>query len=292
MKKVLVTGATGLIGKESLEPLAKAGFEVYSLSRHVIASDSEAIQLLEDSRKRLDCRVANAPRNDIYANLFDHDQIRQLMERLKPEYLLHFAWCTTGDYLTSDENYKFLEASKNLVDAFKAAGGRRAMFAGTCFEELAPQTIYAQCKTELRESITDLNYAWGRIFYVYGHGEHPKRLTPHLINSLREDKEVTIFNGSLVRDYMYTKDIAAGFVSVLDSEITGIVDICTGEGISLGDYAMKIAAKLGKTNLVKILNEPTDQPQMIIGNNTKLSAVFKPKYSVDEAIDEILKYAV
>jgi nucleoside-diphosphate-sugar epimerase len=287
MKKVWVTGASGLIGKESLEPLAQA---------------SRVRSTATGSRRRTEARLMRAQQEaqagfEIYSErfeLFDKNEIQRVMEAEKPEYLLHFAWCTTGDYLTSDENYKFLEASKNLIEAFKSNGGRRLMCAGTCFEELAPETIYAQCKNELRRYVgqSGLDYAWGRIYYVFGHGEHPKRLTPHLINSLREDKEVTIFNGSLIRDYMYTKDIAAGFAAVLDSEITGIADICTGKGVSLGDYAMKIARKLGKTELVKILNEPTDQPHLIVGDNTKLSAVFKPKYSIDEAIDEILKDAV
>jgi len=39
-KRVLVTGASGLIGKETLAPLKDAGFDVYAVSRQKQSSDA------------------------------------------------------------------------------------------------------------------------------------------------------------------------------------------------------------------------------------------------------------
>ncbi|MDR2191762.1 MAG: NAD(P)-dependent oxidoreductase, partial [Endomicrobium sp.] len=128
----------------------------------------------------------------------------------------------------------------------------------------------------------------------YGHNENAKRLTAHIINSIKNNKEVTINTGSLVKDYIYSKDIAGAFVKFLDGDTQGIVNICSGRAITLADYALTIAKKLGRPDLIKILNEPTTQPKVIVGDNSKLSTEvgYKIQYSLDQALDNILNDAL
>jgi len=299
-KKVILTGASGLIGKEAIEPLRNLGFDIYAL----MIDDSEAQKFSSSAARQLQKEIKT-----INCNLFNTTEIKDVFESIKPQYLLNFAWATTGDYLTSNINFDFLKAGLDLLKHFASNGGKRAVFAGTCFEykfkdeplketdEIGPQTTYAKCKNHLRELSeiycmqNSISFGWGRIFYVYGHGENEKRLTAHVIKSLKNNKEVIINNGSLIRDYIYSKDIAGGFVNLLNSDAEGIVNICTGKGISLADYALTIANKLGRPDLIKILNEPTTQPPIIIGDNSRLTneAGYKIQYSVDKAIDNILK---
>lgn len=278
MKKVILTGATGLIGKEAIEPLRALGFEVYS--------------------KRFD--------------LFDHNEVERVFKNERADYLLHFAWVASGDYLASDLNYKLKDSSLNMLKVFEKYGGKRAVFAGTCFEyefcneplkengKLNPITLYAKCKNELRQCAEefaakqDLSFGWGRIFYVFGHNEYEKRLTPHVINSLRSNQRVTIDSGPLIRDYMYTKDIAAAFSKFLDTNVTGCVNICTGEGISIRDYVLKVALMLEKPDLVEFKDAAEDvikkQPQRIVGDNARLKneVGYKIEHSVDCALEAIL----
>lgn len=295
MKKVLLTGSTGLIGKEAIQPLLDAGFEVFTLTREQNKKDSSS--------------SSSAPYTEIHADLFDYSQIKNVFQKIKPEYLLHFAWVASGDYLTSEINYKLVEAGMNLLKEFRNNGGKRAVFAGTCFEykfkdellkethELNPTTVYAKCKNDLRQKAQDfsaqnqISFGWGRIFYVFGHRENEKRLTAHVINSLKENKEVLITAGPLLRDYMYTKDIAGAFVKFLDSEIDGCVNICTGKPVSIKEYAKLIASKLGKESLLTFEDKIEGQPELIAGDNTRLTEEvgYKIKYSLDEALTEILK---
>ncbi len=289
MKKVLLTGATGLIGKEAIQPLLDAGFEVFALARKQgLASDSLTW---------------------VEADIFDFDKMKEVFEKIKPQYLLHFAWVASGDYLTSDVNYKLVDASFNMLKEFKKNGGGRAVFAGTCFEyefkneplkedgKLNPTTVYAKCKNDLRQKAqefcleNDISFGWGRIFYVYGHGENEKRLTAHVINSLRENKEVLITAGPLLRDYMYTKDIAGAFVKFLDANVEGCVNICSGKPVSIEEYVRAIASKLGKEDLLVFEDKIEGQPKLIAGCNTRLieKVKYEVKYSLGEALDEILE---
>ena len=143
-KRVLITGATGLIGKDLILPLYQNGFEVYAITRNNTS--------------------VNKYVRWVRGDLFNVDFVKSAMEQIRPEYLLNMAWCTTGNYLSSDLNYKFLDAGCNLLQQFKNVGGKRAIFTGTCFEykfkdtplkesdELdADKTTYTFCKNKLRK---------------------------------------------------------------------------------------------------------------------------------------------
>ena len=89
---------------------------------------------------------------------------------------------------------------------------------------------------------------------------------------------------------MYSKDIAAAFVRLLLSDVQGAVNICTGKGIKLANFAMKIAEKLSKEPLLEIHEEETDQPLSIIGDNSRLrnEVLFDNFTDIDSALDSIL----
>lgn len=277
-KKVILTGSTGLIGKEAIIPLQNSGYEVYCLTSK-------------------EC------------NLFDYEKVSAFFNKIKPQYLLHFAWITGGDYLSNPINTQYVDASMNMLKAFAKNGGKTAVFSGTCFEynfnnellkedsPLNPTTLYAKSKVLLNEKATEfckengILFSWGRIFYVYGHNEKEGRFVQSIISKLKNDEVVQINYGQLVRDYMYTKDIASAFVALLDSKVEGNVNICNGEGISLGDFATLIASNMGKTHLLDIKKLETTQPKTIIGDNTKLCTVIDNKIANDynRNINQILK---
>lgn len=288
MKRVLLTGATGLIGKNAVKPLLDAGFEVFAVSFKA-NSKWEIV-------------------NGITANLLDFSDIKKVFEHVKPDYLLHFAWDTTpGSYLESDLNYKWLESSLEMLKQFKLNGGKRAVFAGTCFEydfkdtplkesdKLNPTTVYAKCKAELNKKASEfcqnngISFAWGRIFYVYGVGEHEKRLVPVVINKLKNNEIFETTSGDLIRDYMLSQDIAGAFTKLLDTNVEGSVNICSGEKTRIKDVVSKMAALLGKKDSIKFLPDSSSQPKMILGDNIRLKdeVGFTPKFSLDEGLKKI-----
>lgn len=289
-KTVLVTGATGLIGKELVESLKEAGFKIYAIT--------------------IDENNPNNGVNWIKGSLFDSDFIKSTMEKVKPQYLLNMAWATTGDYLKSDINYKFLTAGIELLKHFKDNGGKRAVYAGTCFEykfkdeplketdELdSAKTVYTFTKNKLHEiaeffsKMHNISFGYGRIFYVFGRNEDKTRLTGMVIDKLSKNEEVIIKSGPLAKDYMYAKDIAGAFVKFLDSEAEGTVNICTAKKTTIKDFVLAIAKQLKKENLVKFQDEKSNQPPIIVGDNSRLinEVNYKIKYDFNSAIAEILK---
>jgi len=290
MKKVLLTGATGLIGKYAIQPLLDAGFEVFAIS----------------TKEKEDKNI-----NWVKANLLDFSDIKKVFEEVQPQYLLHFAWDTTpGSYLGSNLNFNWLQSSLKILEQFNLHGGKRAVFAGTCFEYdfeipeplkenslLKPTFVYSKCKNELNKLATafckknNISFGWGRIFYVYGEGEHEKRLIPHVINTLKQDKEFSTSAGELVKDYMFAGDIAGAFVKFLDTDVEGCVNICTGIPLKIKEIVSLIAKKLGKENLIKFEEDYSNQPPVIVGDNSRMTKEvrYQCKYTLDKGLDKILQ---
>lgn len=303
MKKVLLTGATGLIGKYAIQPLLDAGFEVF------VVSSKET----EDKKtRRQEGKQDEKPTltHWVQANLLDFSDIERVFEEVKPQYLLHFAWDTTpGSYLESNLNFNWMQSSLKMLEQFKLYGGKRAVFAGTCFEykfqdsplkeygELNPTSTYAKCKNDLNKLATsyceknDINFGWGRIFYVYGEGEQEKRLIPYVINCLKQDKEFSTTAGELIKDYMFAGDIAAAFVKFLDSNVQGCVNICTGIPVKIKEIVSLIAKKLGKEDLIKFESEESTQPPIIVGDNLRLTKEvgYQCKYTLEQGLEKVLQ---
>ena len=287
-KKVFLTGGTGLIGKETIPFLKENGFDIYALT-------------LGDESDTKDIKY-------IKANLFDKTEIDNILHQIKPEYLLHFAWLSTGLF-NDNSNFDFLTASIDLLKSFVKNGGKRAVMAGTYAEygyhnetltetmPAEPINIYSKCKdfvhqiSELYCQNNNVSFGWGRIFSAFGKEKDPRRLTSDVINHLLADEEVVIRSGSLIRDYIYAKDIAAAFVKFLDSSVEGTVNICTGKEMSIHDYVMTIAQLMGKENLVRFNEQASPQQQRVVGNPFRLNLEvgYTPKYSIKEALNEVLE---
>ncbi len=292
MKRLLLTGATGLIGREIPVFLKNEEFDVFALTRNTGA-------LAKDSFF-----------TPVRCNLFDGDSVRRVLKETKADYLLHLAWDTTpGVYLHSPQNEHWRKASLNLLENFAKAGGRRAVFAGTCLEyarcdgplaeshPLDPRAAYAEEKCRLNAQAcafcreNGLSYSWGRIFYAYGRGEHPSRLIPDILNCARSNTTLNVRTSSLRRDYIYSKDVALAFSKLLASRCEGDVNISTGTAVSIEDIVRTAFELLRLPLKAYFKNEDSGQFPLILGDNSKLKKEtgFTPRYSLREALAEIIR---
>jgi len=291
MKKILVTGASGFIGRHSLPFLREFGYDIYAVSSK--RQESQDIPWIQ-------------------ADLFNPQEVYKLMQEIQPSHLLHFAWeVTHGKLWTSAKNLDWVQASLNLFQAFSQVGGKRAVVAGTCAEydwstghciegitPCDPFHLYGVCKTSLHKILTSftkqvgISLAWGRIFFLYGPYEHPDRFIPMLIRKLRSQEKIPCTHGNQIRDFMHVKDVASALVTLLNSELKGALNIASGEPVSLKEIGTKIASRLGAEGLIGWgdLPTPVHEPMYLTAATSRLynELGWKKTYDLDQGLEDIL----
>jgi nucleoside-diphosphate-sugar epimerase len=284
MKRVLLTGASGFIGSHCVESLLRLDYEVHALSSQEPHQSSANIIW-----HQADLRVAG--------------HARRVMESVKPTHLLHLAWFVVpGKLISSPENFGWVTSSFELIRDFADLGGARVVVCGSgyeydwnygyCSERLTPtvpNTVYGCCKNALHEllrSFGDLNglsNAWGRVFFLYGPREHPDRLVSSVIRSLLKGEAARCSHGRQIRDYMHVQDVANGLVTLLDSNVQGAINVCSGQATTLRDIVLSIGRICQRPELVQLgaISARANDTPLVVGDNARLTSETGWKQQLD-----------
>ena len=262
-RRVLVTGATGLIGSRVVGPLVASGFEVHAVARDV---------------------PADAPGDVTWhaADLLDDAQRAGVVQRAGATHLLHLAWYAEhGRFWEAPQNVAWTAATVRLAQEFAAAGGRRAVVAGSCAEYewgaagvlaedavVRPATLYGTCKDATRRVAERLvpQLAWGRVFFLYGPGEHPARLVASIARAVVAGERAPLSAGTQRRDFLHVDDVAGAFAALVASDVTGPVNVGSGDAVSVLEIARAIAEAGGRPDLLDVgalKQRPGDPPQIV-----------------------------
>jgi nucleoside-diphosphate-sugar epimerase len=295
-KTVLVTGASGFIGRHTIPRLVARGFVVHGLTK----SNNQLINFPDCHWHQVD--------------LLDTIAAAEIIKTVQPSHLLHLAWyAVPGKYWSSVENLRWVKASLELVRHFHEAGGERVVVAGSCAEydwqygycseiltPRQPNTLYGTCKNSLQEilqaygKVSDMSVAWGRIFMLYGSHEPSTRLVASIILSLLSGETAHCSHGKQIRDFMYVEDVARAFVKLLDSDVIGAVNIATGVPIKIKDIAEQIAETIGKPELLKLgtILPPPNDVTLLVGNADRLhhELNWQPQWSIERGLQQTIEW--
>jgi nucleoside-diphosphate-sugar epimerase len=295
MKRVIVTGATGFIGRHSLQPLIERGYEV-----HTVGS-----------------RPAEHPLSVIRhsVDLLDAGAVDAMCQEIQPTHLLHFAWSVNhGDFWHAPANLDWTAASLRLLRSFHEAGGQRVVFAGSCAEysweeggvlseertPMRPLSLYGNAKHALQSLSSayarqvDISMGWGRIFFIFGPHEDPGRLVPSVALAALREQPVTCSDERKVRDFLHVADVADAFVAFLDGDVRGPVNIASGTGRTLRNVIESILGEVGYS--VSPLwgarpNAPNEPRELIAETSRLLNEVrWQPRVLFEDRLRETVDW--
>ena len=291
MPRILVTGAGGFLGRYAVEALAREGWSVVGTGRK--APD---LQQLDDS---------------IAADLTDSKDMTRLVGAARADALLHLAWYDDPRLRWhAPDNLDWVAATLLLAREFAERGGERFVFGSSCAvydftarnrhserDCVNPASLYGAAKASTGHLLAsastalDISFAEARLFFCYGAGEPKGRLVPDLIAGLSAGQPVDCTDGEQLRDYLHAADIGTALALICGSDITGPVNVASGNSVRVADLILTLSERLGRPDLVRLgtIQRPANDPTDIVADVTRLRKVgFKPKFDLESGIAETL----
>ena len=231
--KIVVTGASGFIGRHLLPLLMKNGHEVIAMVRD------------KENTTNLGCHIVE------HEIGFEDDDI--YLKLGKPEVLLDLAWGGLGNYMSMHHIDVELPSHYRFIKLLVESGLKHVAVAGTCFEygmqsgmlaeelDSKPTNPYGYAKDALRKQLQFLqhensfNLIWMRLFYIYGSNQPDNTLYSQLSLSVqREERVFNMSGGEQLRDYLHIDEVVK-FIAELacQKHDVGVVNVCSGTPISV-----------------------------------------------------------
>lgn len=295
---MLLTGAAGFIGSQIARLLVKEGHQVFA----VIRPNADRWRIAD-----IDADLAI-----IDGDLRDLDDLAPHLRSVRPDICLHLAWRGGLGKTEAAENLSSLSVSLDLLRTMYEVSCRRFASVGTCFEYdvtvprlaestiLRPQKLYGACKKALFEVTQEFSVLTGistvtpRVFYAYGPYEDERRLVPSIVLSLLRDMPASVTPGEQVRDYLHVEDVASAIWRVAASEVTGAVNIASGEPVTIAEVATRVGELLGRPELVRLGAIPyrSDEPMRVLGDATMLrhSLGWAPRFTLDQGLADTISW--
>lgn len=271
--KVVVTGASGYIGRHVVDALIKMHHEVIAVDMINKGINTDATFLSLDIFS-----------DDIYNKLG------------RPDACIHMAW-KDGFNHASDAHMgmlsKHYEFIKNMIDG----GVKYLSVMGTmheigyyegCVDENTPTnplSMYGIAKNALREASllladkSDTSLMWLRAYYILGDDANNNSIFTKITQMEHEGKASFPFvSGKNKYDFIHVDELAKQIATAsTQSEITGIINCCSGKPVSLADKVNEFIEKNHfsiRPDYGKFPERPYDSPA-IWGDNTKINLIME-----------------
>jgi UDP-glucose 4-epimerase len=239
--RVLLTGASGLIGSQVLPLLREAD----------VVAPSRSPRSDEDGLQWLTCDLTE-PRSAF-----------EIVASVRPEVVIHLAGAVRGDRSLEAVTPTLganLVATVGLLEAATKVGTRRIVLSGSLLEEPAaggatavPSSPYgasrwaASAYGRMFHALFDAPVVILRPSFAYGPGQEPTKLIPHVIKTLLEGGSPRLSSGERRLDCVYAEDVAQAYVAAASAPgVEGrTLDIGSGTLSSVRSIVERIVELLG-----------------------------------------------
>jgi UDP-glucose 4-epimerase len=302
--RILITGGAGFIGSHTVDALQ--------------AENSHDLAVIDDLSTGKRERLSPGVRFH-HADLRNADEVRLVMDRERPEVLIHLA--AQMDVRKSVAEPAFdaevnIGGFLNLVEAGREKGLKRVIFASTggaiygeqetfpCDEQhrLRPLSPYGVSKlsTEMYlffyKAQYGIDYVALRYSNVYGPQQDPHGeagVVAIFCGRMLTQQSCTVFgDGEQTRDYIYVGDVVRANLDALNSSASGAFNIGTGQETSVNQLYAALARIAG-------INHPPSYAALRAGEQRRsvisparagAELGWRPEVSLNEGLDRTFQF--
>lgn len=296
MKKIVVTGATSMLGVATIEECLRNDIEVVAIVHRNSKNfyrlpQSPALKIIEANLDEL----ANCEPDFNDADVF-----------------YHFGWAATTHKgrLNVDVQEKNIRYTLDAVYLAQKCGCRKFIFAGSQAEyglsdkplnsetPIKPFTAYGVSKfaagklAEMLCASLGLNFVWTRILSVYGKNDGANTLISYVIDCYKNNRQPVLTPCEQIWDYLHADDAGRAFRLLGQCATSGVYVVGSGNGSPLKSY-LEIIYRLMKPNVpLTFGGKPYSENQVMYLqadiSDLQRDTGFKPQISFEEGISRIL----
>lgn len=231
IKKVIITGATGFIGKNLVESFTPYNVEVYALVRNV---------------EKAKCLLPADTKIILY-NSYDYSSIYEIFSNINIDAFINLAWEGVNSENKNDIDMQISNINMTLkaLQFAKSIDAKLFISAGTVaeyvfskdvidvYEKQTPNDMYGAAKVATHYFLDvftrslNMPFIWVILPSAYGEGRSDSNIITYTIKSLLNGEKPSFGNLTQMWDFLYVKEIARAIVLLCEH---GIVNKVYGIG--------------------------------------------------------------
>jgi len=238
MKKVLITGGNGLLGKRLRQLLESNKFLVIGTG---LGRD----------------RLLNHNHSYVQLDVTNKNQCLEILNKLNPDVIVNTAAITNVDYCETKKEHCLLVNSES-IDHLNVSKKRHFIQISTDFifegsegpysEENNPKPInyygFSKYQAEKKLLTKNWNYSIVRTCLVYGEDNESNNILMWVKRALQKKESLNIVDDQY-RTPTHVDDLCNGVLRIIEANATGIYNISGAEYLSIFDFVCNIAKGYG-----------------------------------------------
>lgn len=281
LSKVLLTGATGFIGRPLYENLVSSGHQVSVITRR------------------------SAPATGLQADFRERKKISEYLSRESFDTAILLGWQGLPNYDAKICQFNY-ECQVGLIEDLLERQCRRIILAGTCWQygEVSgavketqhpcnPASMGATKNSILEFALrkaqqTETEIVEGRVFYVYGPYQRSTSLVPQVLQFLRSGMPLELKTPYDAVDFMHVDDVAEAFACLVRAPTAaGSYNLSSGKSVQVAELVNLIARIYGRGPLCA----PASTKHNWWGDNQKIVKLgFNQRYELEQGLTAMLSF--
>ena len=300
MKKAIITGAGGFVGKALCKELSQSGIEVIALARKIDDEDAyfDGIQHVKYVKVVMD----------------DYKRLSDLIEDRDVDVLFHLAWEGSSGKLRADEQVQMdnIRYTCDLIREVSKIGCKRVVYASSimteevrvCVEnEICPGMSALNSTAKLTAGYMGqalagalkVEFVHAVISNIYGPGEKSPRLINSSLRKMLNGTRCSFSPGDQMYDFIYVTDAAKAFALVGDKgKNNGIYYIGNSKQRPLKEYLLEMRDRVDETIEIGLGDLDFDGVSLDFSvwdtHRLEIELGFRPEVSFCDGIDRTLEW--